>query len=671
MKKKILLSELLKVSDANNEARYIINVGTRDNASKVYLYTEDEYSNMEKRESKFLKALGVTKEEIEIIDKDYARAPDSWLKDSDLFYHYFPSSYSSKKAIPKEEAIANSNKARAIWQKMLKNNKKILVRTDTHKKLYSEKSGDEKEYSEKGYTMPSTYKKNAGILVDTDKKEIDFSIDSREFMTRTSKGLTGRSGTLTQPSGDVALSDDIQVMKKVLGFLLKNDKRVTKSYTIIGNPQFEGDTIGDLLQVKDLKTNTRIRKGQVDPIQQITSIKSGTKTKGKIYLYHGTSDVRWKMIQDQGKMKGGAPYEEGYEYIDLTSGWSDRNIYLGVSQNEAENYASRQYDRDSMVALEIDGKLVKAKKAVVLRIEVPDPSKLVMDEDTMNWNGKASRDASLALTKLKIPTYISRTSESDNNTWQYTNLSPQMGVSANSFTEYIIKTSHLENRGTWFFKKENLRNLAQSGYMEVISGEKGISAYHFRKDYKEELDYFESIIWGSHPAASEVKTLETMEDLNNFAMKYELWDNNSLPSFIKEFPKYLSSKEAFVEWLRPMAEMYENIVSDLWLSPEAAIKSIKRGVIAYRGEIPVEYITVAQSYKPGSMKEDPEEDDYNKKMDKSKESILNYNKLSKDWEKIKSTEKNPKKTKDMKKFEKETGQVFEGKYSLKRILGIK
>lgn len=60
------------------------------------------------------------------------------------------------------------------------------------------------------------------------------------------------------------------------------------------------------------------------------------------------------------------------DYYDLIKGYSEFNVYLTTNVHEAENYATRAAVDDR-------------SKAVVLKVIVRDPTRFVLDEDTVNW----------------------------------------------------------------------------------------------------------------------------------------------------------------------------------------------------------------------------------------------------------------------------------------------
>lgn len=143
----------------------------------------------------------------------------------------------------------------------------------------------------------------------------------------------------------------VKPFQKALKAVMAHDKRVTQDFKIVGNPIYDGQTISDILNQKDV--GDQIAKGgHFDPVT----------------LYHGTSDKRWQSIKQKGLQPNNAPKVYG----DLVAGYSEFNVYVTTSVAEAENYATRAAIDDR-------------SKAVVLKLIVRDPQKFTFDEDGANW----------------------------------------------------------------------------------------------------------------------------------------------------------------------------------------------------------------------------------------------------------------------------------------------
>ena len=94
--------------------------------------------------------------------------------------------------------------------------------------------------------------------------------------------------------------------------------------------------------------------------------------KEDLIMYHGTSEARWEIIQN----KGLRPGHTGEAYVDLVPDYSEHNVYLAHTPKGAQFYAKRQAKKDN-------------SKGIVLRVQVPDPSKIVADDRyARGWEGK-------------------------------------------------------------------------------------------------------------------------------------------------------------------------------------------------------------------------------------------------------------------------------------------
>ena len=82
-----------------------------------------------------------------------------------------------------------------------------------------------------------------------------------------------------------------------------------------------------------------------------------------LVMWHGTSEARWEVIQN----KGLHPGKTGEAYVDLVPNYSEHNVYLATTSKAAQYYAKRQAKKDN-------------SKGIVLKIQVPDPNKIVADD---------------------------------------------------------------------------------------------------------------------------------------------------------------------------------------------------------------------------------------------------------------------------------------------------
>ena len=186
------------------------------------------------------------------------------------------------------------------------------------------------------------------VRVDKTERVIDMNLDYMgTFTRRPAKVRTGRAYVI--PSGDVAFDEKLGPLQKMLKYLLGKDPDVTEDFQIVGSEKYRNMSIGDVL-------------GRPDEV-------AGALTgKTPIVMFHGTSGTLWKKIQKQGLRPGAT----GESYGDLIPGYSNENVYLALSHAEAENYATRQA-------------INNRSTAVVLRVTVPDYTRLRPDEDQMGY----------------------------------------------------------------------------------------------------------------------------------------------------------------------------------------------------------------------------------------------------------------------------------------------
>ena len=134
---------------------------------------------------------------------------------------------------------------------------------------------------------------------------------------------------------------DIAEFKQALSSLKKFG--LTDEFVIKGAPSEIPKTVGQALQMRD-------------NVQKILHDKN-------LVMWHGTSEARWEIIQ----RKGLRPGHTGEAYIDLVPGYSEYNVYLATTPKGAQFYARRQAKKDD-------------SKPIVLRVQVPNPRKLIADD---------------------------------------------------------------------------------------------------------------------------------------------------------------------------------------------------------------------------------------------------------------------------------------------------
>jgi hypothetical protein len=203
------------------------------------------------------------------------------------------------------------------------------------------------------------------IIVDTNKQQILFALDASPTQSRRSPASDSLGGNqrhktrnVAIPSGDVSTLKTIEVAK-ILKLLLKEDPRVNTSYTMVGDDKYRGKTVGEFLGEKPVSYTQQAVSGGASP---------------SLVAYHGTSSKYLENILKIGLRPGNTPVW----YNNLVRGFSEKNIYLTMSTQNAENYATRGAEQDQYFDK-------KKYKAVVLKIEIPDTAKMSVDEDF--WKG--------------------------------------------------------------------------------------------------------------------------------------------------------------------------------------------------------------------------------------------------------------------------------------------
>jgi len=191
------------------------------------------------------------------------------------------------------------------------------------------------------------------LLVDTEKKEVSLDSTWKENNPRRpgDKPNSQRAGpTYVIPSGNVAFTQKSLSLQKLLSFLKSADPRVTSDFKIISpDDKYKNKTLG---QVSSTARNVDL----------------ALKPTGTITAYHGTSLKRWEQIQKSGLNPG----KSDQVYSDLVKGYSEKNVYLTFDPHDAENYATRAAVWDN-------------SDAVILKVEIPDPAKIIPDEDSFQF----------------------------------------------------------------------------------------------------------------------------------------------------------------------------------------------------------------------------------------------------------------------------------------------
>jgi len=190
------------------------------------------------------------------------------------------------------------------------------------------------------------------LLVDTEKRVVSLDDSWKEYNSRRPGGKPGdrdSKKTYVIPSGDVAFAQNVLEFQKLLRHLLAVDSRVTPDFGIVSpDDKFKGKTLAGVISTP---TASDIALSSIP---------------GTITAYHGTSTKRWTEISQKGLVPG--KFEKSY--VDQIPGYSAKNVYLTTDPHLAENYATRAAVWDDADAL-------------ILKVEVPDVTKIVPDEDTV------------------------------------------------------------------------------------------------------------------------------------------------------------------------------------------------------------------------------------------------------------------------------------------------
>jgi len=195
------------------------------------------------------------------------------------------------------------------------------------------------------------------VKVDTTRGTVDFDMSWNGVMSRRQglpKNHRSPQQTYVIPSGDTAFRgmSNTQTVK-LLGHLMKADPRVTPDFRIVNSERYHGRTVGDVAgdpRDVDVAMTGRGRAGMPTPL----------------VVFHGTSTMRAKTILKEGFVPG----QQRFEYADQVPGYTNRNVYLTVNPEDAENYATRQAIFDK-------------SNAAVLRVTIPpdELGNVVFDED--------------------------------------------------------------------------------------------------------------------------------------------------------------------------------------------------------------------------------------------------------------------------------------------------
>lgn len=196
------------------------------------------------------------------------------------------------------------------------------------------------------------------LVVNHRNKTIETDVAERsQYNNRRPGKRGGGSRSYMIPHASTAF-EKIHELQKILKAVKSIDPRLTDDYKIVGNPNHEGKTVGDIMK-EERPGDVIVKGGQAKPM----------------IFYHGTSDKRLANIKKNGLAPGNAPFV----YADLVKNYSEFNVYLTTEIGQAENYATR-------AAVDDGG------TAVILKVIVRDPTKFVTDEDNMSWTKATDPD---------------------------------------------------------------------------------------------------------------------------------------------------------------------------------------------------------------------------------------------------------------------------------------
>ncbi len=192
---------------------------------------------------------------------------------------------------------------------------------------------------------------SATIEIDHERQVVNLDLEAQhQHKNRRPSTTSDRySYTIPGPKADDSLLNP-KLTSGMLAAVVKVDPTVA-GFSLVGTPYYEGKTVQDVVG----------GAAHADPVNR--AVRDETLT-----FYHGTSLKRWRdQISQEGLIPG-----KGKEYSDKVEGYSDHNVYLSVTIEEARNYASRAavWDRSS---------------GAVVKVTVRDPARLVADEDSMHW----------------------------------------------------------------------------------------------------------------------------------------------------------------------------------------------------------------------------------------------------------------------------------------------
>ncbi len=191
----------------------------------------------------------------------------------------------------------------------------------------------------------------AAFIVDHNAGVVNFDLEEVDQEKNRRPSLKSNSRTYTILNTDPAEGASPASVKLLLD-VIKIDPAVAQ-LTVAGT---------------ELTVRQYVVKNRQSVVHWVTS-----PTSQALYLFHGTSAKRWETIKKQGLKPGSTPASsDGQRYGDQVVGYSEHNVYLTSKPKEAANYASRLASVDK-------------SEAVILKVRVPDLTKLRPDEDTLWW----------------------------------------------------------------------------------------------------------------------------------------------------------------------------------------------------------------------------------------------------------------------------------------------
>ena len=230
----------------------------------------------------------------------------------------------------------------------------------------------------KGYTdkeLEETLRDNKTLYLYVDqqhKVQIDY-VKPIKGKRLTSVTLHPAGKEIRVDSTDGTIGNKVQPITQQLLKFLEGEKLIDKTWNVLTNDYSK--YVGN--DFKTFQSKYKDFNFLTDPRNRISD------NMKDIVLYHGTSDQDWEKIQKQGlfPLLQGPNKEGGFESRHKHEG-NENVLYLTGDLHKAQDYAKAR----------VSSLQLKAKKAgqfitrepVILEVKIPDPRKLVADDDIVN-----------------------------------------------------------------------------------------------------------------------------------------------------------------------------------------------------------------------------------------------------------------------------------------------